>query len=63
VLSFFNFIFVTINLMTLTNCSVTLVGQNQVLVQGQGLETADVAEEDWITVQPGDRLGIYEQSR
>ncbi|KAL8570787.1 hypothetical protein ACOMHN_006937 [Nucella lapillus] len=42
------------------NYSFILVGQNQVLTKGQGEETYDLDEADWITVQPGDRIGIFE---
>ncbi|XP_076465481.1 uncharacterized protein LOC143297173 [Babylonia areolata] len=42
------------------NSSLTLVGQSQVQTSGQGEETYDLDEADWITVQPGDRIGLFE---
>ncbi|XP_076465381.1 uncharacterized protein LOC143297094 [Babylonia areolata] len=42
------------------NFSLTLVGQSQVQTSGQGEETYDLDEADWITVQPGDRIGLFE---
>ena len=40
--------------------SFRLLGQNQVLTQGTGEETYDVPSVDWIHVQPGDRLALWE---
>ena len=40
--------------------SFNLVGRNLMITSGQGLETQDVVETDWIHVQPGDRIGLWE---
>ena len=32
------------------------------MTSGQGQETHDMSEEDWIRVQPGDRIGLWEPS-
>ncbi|KAK7105130.1 hypothetical protein V1264_019732 [Littorina saxatilis] len=40
--------------------SYILAGQNQVMTSGQGQETHNVAEADWIQAQSGDILGIWE---
>ena len=42
--------------------SFNLVGQNLMMTSGQGPETQDVDEADWIHVQPGDRIGLWEPS-
>ena len=42
--------------------SFKLVGQNLIMTSGQGPETQDVDEADWIHVQPGDRIGLWEPS-
>ena len=36
-----------------------MVGQNQIHATGTGLETRNVPEEDWITLSPGDVLGVW----
>lgn len=40
--------------------SAVLVGQNEVMTQGTGVETYDVPDYDWIQVQPGDGLAVWE---
>ena len=37
-----------------------LVGQVSVKSDGQGYQVVDMPEEDWIIVEPGDQLGLYE---
>ena len=36
------------------------MGQNQILTQGKGHELYEVAAADWIHVQQGDRLGLWQ---
>ncbi|KAL8570785.1 hypothetical protein ACOMHN_006935 [Nucella lapillus] len=42
------------------NYSYNLVGQTQVESRGVGEETYNMDEADWIPVQPGDSIGMYE---